>query len=461
MEKGLWASKGGGAHVNDGDAMFDSSSRVEPKRSLQCFFDAEPAFFPSKKQAVKAPVNKPESGITISNEIPWENSTEFQSVPNQFMDRLFGSQISSHVDLSKSSVSNIGTDAVNMRNKINSEQFENDSSDGLSISYVMEDQEAGVSYGGIRKVKVNHVKDPGNGLHGSSEHDIGMSAGPTYNRQNENIFISMLQPYDKEDGNVPLMSNSFDLGDANIRTMGSIFGKGDDNNISMDHSYSKRSTNTISFGGYQDESVIEALTRPTGSYSLLCDQSSVLTSETHNRKEVNFPNVDPTLSASQLSKSRLDSTSKNKMDTRPARKEAPNSFPSNVRSLIATGMLDDVPVRYISVSREELPGIIKGSGYLCGCKSCHLSKALNAYEFERHANCKTKHPNNHIYFENGKTIYQIVQELRSTPESMLFDAVQKVTGSPINQKAFRVWKESFQAATRELQRIYGKEELNL
>lgn len=67
-------------------------------------------------------------------------------------------------------------------------------------------------------------------------------------------------------------------------------------------------------------------------------------------------------------------------------------------------------------------------------------KALNAYEFERHAGCKTKHPNNHIYFENGKTIYQIVQELRSTSESKLFDAIQTVTGSPINQKAFRNWK---------------------
>jgi len=65
---------------------------------------------------------------------------------------------------------------------------------------------------------------------------------------------------------------------------------------------------------------------------------------------------------------------------------------------------------------------------------------LNAYAFERHAGCKTKHPNNHIYFENGKTIYQIVQELRNTPESILFDVIQTVFGSPINQKAFRIWK---------------------
>lgn len=68
------------------------------------------------------------------------------------------------------------------------------------------------------------------------------------------------------------------------------------------------------------------------------------------------------------------------------------------------------------------------------------NQVLNAYEFERHAGCKTKHPNNHIYFENGKTIYQIVQELRSTPESLLFDTIQTVFGAPINQKAFRNWK---------------------
>lgn len=67
-------------------------------------------------------------------------------------------------------------------------------------------------------------------------------------------------------------------------------------------------------------------------------------------------------------------------------------------------------------------------------------KMLNAYEFERHAGCKTKHPNNHIYFENGKTIYQIVQELRSTPESLLFDTIQTIFGAPINQKSFRIWK---------------------
>lgn len=67
-------------------------------------------------------------------------------------------------------------------------------------------------------------------------------------------------------------------------------------------------------------------------------------------------------------------------------------------------------------------------------------QVLNAYEFEQHANCKTKHPNNHIYFENGKTIYGVVQELKNTPQEKLFDAIQNVTGSVINHKNFNTWK---------------------
>lgn len=127
-----------------------------------------------------------------------------------------------------------------------------------------------------------------------------------------------------------------------------------------------------------------------------------------------------------------------------------------------------------------------------------MRQTINAYEFERHAGCKTKHPNNHIFFENGKTIYAVVQELKSTPQEMLFDVIQNVTGSAVNQKNFNAWKgehicffiqdlecyipknddneykfvtlspffvwyifisASYQAATRELQRIYGKDDL--
>lgn len=158
----------------------------------------------------------------------------------------------------------------------------------------------------------------------------------------------------------------------------------------------------------------------------------------------------------QSSTTRSGSMCKGKLEIETRKKEAPNcfSFPPNVRSLMSTGIFDGVLVKYISSSGEELHGIVKDSGYLCGYQTCNVSKVLSAYEFEHHAGCKTKHPNNHIYFDSGKTLYGIVQELRGTPENLLFEKIQTVNGSAINQKSFCLWKESFQAASRELERIY-------
>ncbi|KAI3472807.1 hypothetical protein Pfo_030866 [Paulownia fortunei] len=361
---------------------------MERKRGQQWFSDnAKLELFPCKKQGVEVPINKPESGIIMSN--------------------------------------------------------------------AMDYPKIGVNYGGIRKVKVDQVKDLENRLHTSMEHDLGMSMNQTYTRGSENTFISMEQPYGKEFGNATSLGHSYDIRDANIRSVGSTF----DNAEITTQSRNKGGSNAISFGSYQD--VMDALARPVSSYSLLYELSSVQTSKTPRKKEVNVTNGNAIVSRFQKPKSRLESTYKNKSEKKAISKEASNRFPTNVKSLTVTGMLDGVPVRYVSVSREELSGIIKGSGYLCGCRSCNYSKALNAYEFEHHAGCKTNHPNNHIHFENGKTIYQIVQELKITPESMLVDAIQTVTGSPINQKVFHVWKESFQATTGKFQRISTKKQLHL
>ncbi|XP_076921652.1 uncharacterized protein LOC143583148 isoform X2 [Bidens hawaiensis] len=382
-DKGFWMGKG------DGGALFGKSSRVESKRDHQWFTDAtETELFPNKRQAIESPNSKSISGIPTSH-LSWDNVSAFQSPPNQLIDRLLGSPV--------------GPDSGPMNRKMAHDQIPG-SVVGLSMSYGIEEPEISVNYGGVRKVKVNQVKDADNGVN---------SAGAS----NENSFITIGPNY--EDANVTLMGHSF--------------------------------------GGFQDESEIDTLSRSTNgyygkdmnNYGLSFD---VNTLETPGIKEFDAVAVENTNQAVK---------SKNKTEVKAVKKEALNSFPSNVRSLMATGILDGVPVKYVSVSREELRGIIKGSGYMCGCLLCNQTKALNAYEFERHAGCKTKHPNNHIYFESGKTIYQIVQELRNTPESLLFDAIQTVTGSPINQKAFRSWKESFQAATRELQRIYGKDELNI
>lgn len=289
--------------------------------------------------------------------------------------------------------------------------------------------------------------------------DDALSMGH-YRKGDENT-ISVGDSYNKVDNNDVSIGHTYSKSDDNTISMGQAYHKGDkNNNLSMGPSYNKCATNIISFGGsYEDHDTTNSGTLIC-SYDLLMSQPSVQTKEalkSLNEKELDDSNANGVLTAAQVTPS--STAVSKKKEEQNSKKIPPNNFPSNVRSLLSTGMLDGVPVKYMAWSREkELRGVIKGSGYLCGCQTCNFCKVINAYDFERHAGCKTKHPNNHIYFENGKTIYGIVQELRSTPQNMLFEVIQNITGSPINQKSFRLWKESFLAATRELQRIYGKDE---
>ncbi|KAJ4977617.1 hypothetical protein NE237_008397 [Protea cynaroides] len=639
QSKGFWMAKGPGC-LTDEELAYDNSSRIEPKRAHQWFIDgSEPELFPNKKQAIESSNNKSITGIANMGVSPWENTSSFQSVSGQFSDRLFGSEIARTINFGGRNISSVNAGNLSVGRKGVEEQFGNDPSVGLSISQTMEDPGSCLSYGGIRKVKINQVKDSDNGMSVSmgqtyntgdnvtmsmghsfnkgddstismghtynrgDESNISMghiysradestismghtyvrgdestiSMGHTYNRGNDNTIsmgqsysrgndntISMGQSYNRGDDNTISMGQSYSRGDDNTISMGQSYSRGNDNAISMGQSYSRGNDNTISIGqsysrgndntismgqtynreddnsisightytrgventvsighGYSrgDENMSMGQAYGKGDGNTISighnynkgeehtmsinfnkgEGSTVSIGPTYNKGDSNTismgqiynkgdniismghtfnkgegttisfggydeePEMNPSdllLSATPLATCGTETVTKNKMELKMSKKVPPNNFPSNVKSLLSTGMLDGVTVKYISWSREkELRGVIKGSGYLCSCQSCNFSKALNAYEFERHAGCKTKHPNNHIFFENGKTIYGIVQELRSTPQNLLFEAIQTVTGSPINQKAFRMWKDSFEAATRELQRIYGKDEL--
>ncbi|KAJ8754276.1 hypothetical protein K2173_002176 [Erythroxylum novogranatense] len=350
-------------------------------------------------------------------------------------------------------------------------------------------------------MSINHAFDKTDesiismGLAYNNEAGKIVSTGETYDRDT-NMFISMGQTYTKSDeaislnqeykekNNAMALSQSFSKGlddiistcqtyrtDENSISLGQIhnnsnnssvsiiqaYSKDENNNLSVGQSYNRGESTIISFGSNDDDD-----TYPSGrlmsSYGLLMAQPSLRGSELIPEKQLVKTSADALMSSSHITTIGGENDSKKKEDPRTSKKTPTSNFPSNVRSLLSTGMLDGVHVKYIAWSREkELHGRIQGCGYLCGCQTCNYSKVINAYEFERHANCKTKHPNNHIYFENGKTIYGIVQELRSTPQNMLFEVIQMITGSPINQKAYRLWKESFLAATHELQRIYGKD----
>lgn len=122
-------------------------------------------------------------------------------------------------------------------------------------------------------------------------------------------------------------------------------------------------------------------------------------------------------------------------------KGVPECYPTTVKRLLSTGMLEGAKVKYISAS-GELIGIVKDCGYLCGCATCNFSNILRAHEFEEHAGGKTRHPNNHIYLENGKPIYSIIQAMKAAPLSTVDEAIRNVAGSSVNEEFLQVWKGS-------------------
>uniref|UniRef100_A0A9I9CW33 PHD-type domain-containing protein n=1 Tax=Cucumis melo TaxID=3656 RepID=A0A9I9CW33_CUCME len=134
----------------------------------------------------------------------------------------------------------------------------------------------------------------------------------------------------------------------------------------------------------------------------------------------------------------------NKMELKMSKKVLPNNYPSNVKKLLSTGILDGARVKYVSTTSEmKLQGIINGGGYMCGCSTCNFTAILSAYEFEQHAGFKTRHPNNHIYLENGRPIYSVIQEIKSAPLSILDEVIMEVAGSSVNMNSFEAWKASF------------------
>ncbi|XP_010529847.1 PREDICTED: uncharacterized protein LOC104806575 isoform X3 [Tarenaya hassleriana] len=151
------------------------------------------------------------------------------------------------------------------------------------------------------------------------------------------------------------------------------------------------------------------------------------------------------------------------MGMKTAKKIASGNFPSNVKKLLSTGILEGARVKYISSPPvRELQGMIHTCGYLCGCTTCNFSKILSAYEFEQHAGAKTRHPNNHIFLENGRPIYNLIQELKTAPLDVLYEVIRNVAGSALNEKGFQTWKENFQKGNSmsESDRKYTMEHLN-
>ncbi|XP_022731997.1 uncharacterized protein LOC111286350 [Durio zibethinus] len=119
------------------------------------------------------------------------------------------------------------------------------------------------------------------------------------------------------------------------------------------------------------------------------------------------------------------------------------SFPTKLRDLLDSGMLEGVNVGYLRSSKvtrasgsNGLRGIISGSGILCFCSACKGLKAGPPTLYEIHASSSNKRPAEYIYLENGHTLRDVMNACKDNSLTTLENALQTVIGSSMKKSSF-------------------------
>lgn len=454
-------------HLAEENAGYEKSSRIESKRNHSWLIDtSEQEIFSNKKQAFQVVSDKPVSAVSHMNISQWDTNLGFHSITGQFSDRIFGSDLVRTVNSVDKNLS-IGNGNLNMGMKDFGSQHNNDPSVGLSISHTIGGPSPSLNFGGIRKVKVNQVRDSDQCMFAASighpfsrsnnstasigsvynNNDADITIGPTYNNENDTIvtearmsktdnnFVAMGHILNRGDGGLMLMGHNYGKEDENILSVGQPFDRRDGNFISVDQSYKKEDDNSISLGtsyskGYESfismgptygksgesfTNVARSYDKGTDHFISVCqtydkvdsniasavplsfhtgNSSSIPLDQNHNKCQNNIisfgsfhddpepntsggiinsydllmgnqnssqgvdsqnnlteSNPEPLVNSTAKPNAEIDAVLKNK-EPKTAKKAPTNNFPSNVKSLLSTGIFDGVPVRYSTWSRE-------------------------------------------------------------------------------------------------------------
>ncbi|XP_061371540.1 uncharacterized protein LOC133314115 [Gastrolobium bilobum] len=109
-------------------------------------------------------------------------------------------------------------------------------------------------------------------------------------------------------------------------------------------------------------------------------------------------------------------------------------FPTKLKDLLATGILEGLSVNYIRGVKARRPGetglrgVISGNGIVCYCENCNGVEVVTPTVFELHAGSSNKRPPEYIYLENGNTLREIMNTCLNVPVDTMEEAVQKVLG---------------------------------
>ncbi|EEE66405.1 hypothetical protein OsJ_22748 [Oryza sativa Japonica Group] len=133
------------------------------------------------------------------------------------------------------------------------------------------------------------------------------------------------------------------------------------------------------------------------------------------------------------------STSTSKMELKMSKKISFTRIPRNLKDLLATGLLEGHPVKYImrKGKRAVLRGVIKRVGILCSCSSCKGRTVVSPYYFEVHAGSTKKHPSDYIFLENGNNLHDILRACSDATLDMLQSAIQNAIGPAPKKRTFR------------------------
>ncbi|KAJ9178037.1 hypothetical protein P3X46_009955 [Hevea brasiliensis] len=121
--------------------------------------------------------------------------------------------------------------------------------------------------------------------------------------------------------------------------------------------------------------------------------------------------------------------------------DASKKFPSKLKDLLDSGILEGSKVKYMRGYKARAPGetglrgVIKGSGILCFCSACGGNEVVTPSLFELHAGSANKRPPEYIYLENGNTLRDVMNACKDASLETVDEAIRLSIGCSSLQKS--------------------------
>ncbi|XP_050899565.1 uncharacterized protein LOC127106299 isoform X7 [Lathyrus oleraceus] len=168
-------------------------------------------------------------------------------------------------------------------------------------------------------------------------------------------------------------------------------------------------------------------------------QNGVL-SEEDARSEVEDETFQPVREIGETSRDRRLKVSTKVNKFKPAFSNS-KKFPSKLKDLLDSAVLDGLKVKYVRGIRvrkpgeKDSPGVIKTTGIECYCDICKGVEVVSPAIFEVHAGSANKRPPEYTFLENGNTVRCVMNAFLNSPIDKMEDSVHAVLGNFTMQKS--------------------------